>query len=152
PRTPMPILQAEPHLFPSHLLAEDVPPPESEDRDWWVLHTKPRQEKSLARELYRREIPFYLPLAAQRNRIRGRILTSHLPLFPSYVFLFGHPDERVTALATSRIVRTLRVPDQLRMQRDLRQVSRLIASGKSLTLENALRPGMMVEITSGPLM
>ena len=29
---------------------------------WMVVYTKPRQEKSLARDLLRRSIPFYLPL------------------------------------------------------------------------------------------
>ena len=148
----MPILQAEPDIFPAELFAADPPPPEAEGRAWWVLHTKPRQEKSLARDLYRRQAPFYLPLVPRRNRIRGRVLTSHLPLFPGYVFLLASPEERVAALATSRVVRALPVADQLRLRRDLLEVNRLIASKEPITLENTLTPGDRVEIIAGPLL
>jgi transcriptional antiterminator RfaH len=147
----MPILHAEPELFPPHLLADEVSPPECEGRVWWALHTRPRQEKSLARELYRREVPFYLPLMPQRTRIERRNLTSHLPLFPGYVFLLADGEERVAALSTSRVVRALQVPDQEGLRRDLLQVHRLIATRTTITLEGSLVAGDKVEITSGPL-
>src|SRR5438552_1083192 len=83
----MPILPAEPTCFPSQLFDEALTAPVATDRAWWVLHTKPRQEKSLARQLCDAEVPFYLPLIARRLRIRGRTLTSHVPLFAGYVFL-----------------------------------------------------------------
>jgi transcription antitermination factor NusG len=78
-------------------------------------------------------------------------MTSHLPLFPSYVFLFGDRQERVSALSTNRIVRALDVPDQSVLWQDLRQIHRLIAAGVPITPESQLTSGMMVEITSGPL-
>jgi len=148
----MPILQPEPSLFPSDLLSGIAPPAEGSGRVWWVLHTRPRQEKSLARELFRRELPFYLPLARKRSRLRGRTLTSHLPLFPGYVFLLADPEERLAALDTSRVIHTLRVPDQAGLWRDLRQVERLIKAKLAVALEGSLAPGALVEITSGPLL
>jgi transcriptional antiterminator RfaH len=147
----MPLLRAEPALFPPQLFSGETPQTETADRVWWVLHTRPRQEKSIARELLHREIPFYLPLSSHRLRCRGRNLTSHLPLFPGYVFLFAAREERLAALTTSRVVRTLAVSDQDRLWRDLRQIHRLIATKAPLTLVGALTPGMAVEITSGPL-
>ena len=57
-------------------------------------------EKSLARQLLDQQVPFFLPLIPHRNRVRGRILTSHVPLFTSYVFLLANQQERLTALAT----------------------------------------------------
>ena len=46
----MPILAEEPELFPEDLL--DRPEVGQEDgKQWWVVHTRPRQEKSLARTL-----------------------------------------------------------------------------------------------------
>ena len=94
-----------------------------------MLHTKPRQEKSLARQLGDKQLPFYLPVVARRVPVRGRVLTSFVPLFPGYVFLLADRDERVAALATARVVRSLVVPDQTLLWNDLRQVQRLIASG-----------------------
>ena len=57
----MPLLDAEPPLFPLDLFDDKIDQAVVQDKTWWVLHTKPRQEKSLARELFRREVPFYLP-------------------------------------------------------------------------------------------
>jgi transcriptional antiterminator RfaH len=146
----MPILPAEPALFPETLLDNDVPAVTGE-RSWWALHTKPRQEKGLARYFHERQIPFYLPLAQRRLLIRGRPLTSFVPLFPGYVFLLGDREERVLALATRHVVRALDVGDQDGLWRDLHQVYRLIASGAPVTPEERLAPGSVVEIHSGPL-
>jgi transcriptional antiterminator RfaH len=146
----MPILPSEPNQFPESLFA-DAGPGLPGEHQWWVLHTKPRQEKSLARHMLEKQIPFYLPLLAQRVRMRNRVLTSHVPLFASYVFLLGTREERVAALATNRVVHSLEVKDQEELWQDLRQVSRLLASGAPVTPEDRLAPGDMVEIKSGPL-
>src|SRR5258708_4286773 len=116
----MPILAAEPASFPEGLF-DNIDLPETRCRTWWVLHVKPRQEKSLARQLYRKEIPFFLPLMPHRSVVRGRILQSLVPLFTGYVFLLGDSEERLATLATSRVVRTLAVVDQEKLWKDLRQ-------------------------------
>jgi transcriptional antiterminator RfaH len=146
----MPILPPEPSWFPQELFNASGPPFTGE-RMWWVLHTKPRQEKSLARQLHSAEAAFYLPLIERRGRVRGRPVTSHVPLFGGYVFLLGNRDERLTALGTRRVVQTLEVKDQQGLWHDLCQLHRLIASGAPVTPEERLAPGMTVEITSGPL-
>jgi transcriptional antiterminator RfaH len=146
----MPILAAEPNLFPEHLLDRETTP-DTPERRWRVLHTLPRQEKSLARSLYKTGIPFYLPLIQRRLKVRGRVLTSHLPLFPGYVFLLGDAQQRYFALATNRVLHALEVADQQSLWRDLVQVQRLIASGAPVTPEERLVPGTCVEIRSGPL-
>jgi transcriptional antiterminator RfaH len=148
----MPILQAEPDCFPDNLfLGETDSTATREGRGWWVLHTRPRQEKSLVRDLSHRGIPFFLPLVHHRCRIRGRVLTSYIPLFTGYVFLLGRQDERIAALATGRVVRGLDVADQDSLWSDLRQVRQLLASGAPVTLEERLVPGMTVEINGGAL-
>jgi transcriptional antiterminator RfaH len=144
----MPVLEREPDLFPPDLLDGTAP---AAGRTWWVLHTRPRQEKSLARELYGRCVPFYLPLAPRRGVIRGRVVTSYVPLFQGYVFLRAEEVERLAALSTGRVVRALPVADGEGLRQDLERVRRLIASGSPLTLEAALTPGTWVEITSGAL-
>jgi transcriptional antiterminator RfaH len=147
----MPILPPEPGHFPPELFEGDTPFSEQGHRVWSVLHTRPRQEKRLARQLHGRQIPFYLPQVSNRSLIRGRVFTSHVPLFAGYVFLFADSDERVSALATVRIVRTLAVADQGGLWQDLRQIHRLITTGVPVTPVDRLAPGMAVEIRSGPL-
>jgi transcriptional antiterminator RfaH len=147
----MPLLAAEPNLYPSTLF-DDRSTLELAPRVWRVLHTLPRQEKSVARALHETEMPFYLPLISRRWQLRGRTLTSHVPLFPGYVFLLGDTEERVRALATKRVLRVLEVGDQEALWHDIGQIHRLIASGAPITPEDRLAPGMLVEIQSGPLM
>jgi transcription antitermination factor NusG len=144
----MPVLEREPDLFPHDLLDGNAP---AAGRTWSVLHTRPRQEKSLVRELYCRSVPFYLPLAPRRCVIRGRVVTSYVPLFPGYVFLRADQAERLAALSTGRVVRALPVADSEGLRQDLERVRRLIAAGSPLTLEAALTPGTWVEIISGAL-
>lgn len=145
----MPILRAEPEVYPAGLLA--VPPPAGGDRRWWVMHTKPRQEKSLARWLLAVGSSFYLPAVDRRCRVRGRVLTSRIPLFPGYLFLHGDGAVRLAAMSSNRVVRTLEVNDQVSLWHDLAQVSRLLASGLPVLPESRLAPGMDVEVTAGPL-
>jgi len=145
----MPILAAEPAVYPDELLLADFI--DDGARRWSVLHTKSRQEKSLARHLHDRNIPFFLPLISKRLRIRGKAVHSYLPLFGGYLFLFGDNEDQLCALNTRRVVRSLEVRDQHQLWRDLRQVHRLIASGASVSAEERLVPGAPVEIQSGPL-
>jgi len=146
----MPVLPVEPALFPDYLF-DEWPKLVATGRLWWVLHTRPRQEKCLARQLLENEIPYYLPQISRRGLIRGRVVTSHNPLFSSYVFLLGHERERFSALASGRVVQALRVSDQEQLGADLSQLYRLIESGLPITPEDRFAPGMAVEIRSGAL-
>jgi transcription antitermination factor NusG len=146
----VPILPLESSVFPTQLFTIPSPLPPGERR-WRVLHTKPRQEKSIARQLLKQSIPFFLPLAERRSVMRGRVVCSYVPLFPSYLFLFGNREERVAALTTGRIVQSLEVANQEEMWRDLAQVKRLLDSGAAVRPEGRLVPGTSVEISSGPL-
>jgi transcriptional antiterminator RfaH len=138
----------EPNLYPAYLFTEEGA---AGERRWWVLHTKPRQEKALARRMFDEQIPFYLPLLERKTVVRGRVVPSHVPLFASYVFLLADPEERIKALATQRVVRSLEVQGQKELWSDLAQIDRLICAGLPVTPEQKLYPGATVEIRTGPL-
>lgn len=144
----MPLLPQEPCVYPESLLSI---PAGGDDIRWWVLHTKPRAEKSLARRLRGKQIAFFLPLYHRQWRSSGRLRDAFLPLFPGYLFLFGDAEARRRALETNLILRTLQVNDQRRFEQDLKRVQQMIEHGSGLTPEDRLRPGTRVEIISGPL-
>jgi transcriptional antiterminator RfaH len=143
----MPILKEEPSIFPETLL--DAAPAEESDRRWLALYTKARQEKSLARELLKYRIPFYLPLVKKTTVSRGRRRTSLMPLFGGYIFLYGSEEERVRALTTNRIARILAVEDPDQLVFDLRQLRQLINANAPLTVESRLGPGQQVRVRQG---
>src|SRR5262249_45371517 len=92
----MPLLAAEPFVYPQHLFEQPVSDavPSSQ---WWVLHTRARAEKSVARIAHRKEVPFFLPQYTRRWRNQGRLFTAQLPLFPGYVFLYADDEGRGVA-------------------------------------------------------
>jgi transcriptional antiterminator RfaH len=145
----MPLLPLETYLAPENLLDRSAVELSALGQ-WWVLHTRPRAEKTLARKFLGRGLAFYLPLYQRQWRTRGRLFSSHLPLFPGYVFLHGDAHARLQALETNAVVRFLPVADQPQLQEDLVRVHRLIASGAPLTPEGQLRPGSCVEVVAGP--
>ena len=141
----MPILKEEPSLFPDTLLSEAP----GAGRRWLALYTKARQEKSLARELLKYRIPFYLPLVKKTSVARGRKRTSLVPLFGGYLFLFGSEEERVRALTTNRVSRVLSVEDPEQLVFDLSQLRQLIATNAPLTVKSRLEPGRRVRVRQG---
>ena len=145
----MPLLPMEPFISPDHLLTAPAPPPG--DSCWWVLHTRPRAEKALARKVLRQEMSFFLPLYEKRWRSRGRLLCSHVPLFPGYLFLHGDREARRRAFETNLVANCLPVPDQEQLRTDLYGVYQLMTSGAPLTPEQRLQPGTRVEVVAGPL-
>lgn len=147
----MPILPAEPDFYPPDLWnqATAVPP---RGRRWWCLHTKPRQEKAVARDLRARAVAYFLPQVAREDRTpQGRKTRSILPLFTSYLFLLGDDGERVEALRGNRLANILDVPNQADLAHDLRQIHQMIASGLPIVPEPTLPVGSHVRIKSGPL-
>jgi transcriptional antiterminator RfaH len=145
----MPLLPLEPFVSPQTLFAGDAPEAAGAAR-WWVLHTRPRAEKSLARRVLQRGLSFFLPLHKRQWRSRGRLLSSYVPLFPGYVFLHADAAGRQAALETNLVARCLEVADQPGLYADLRRVHRLIVSDAPLTPEERLGPGSPVEIITGP--
>ncbi len=151
----MPVCQQETSLFPADLLQRPEALAEARPggglRQWWVLYTRSRQEKSLARDLLQYQVPFYLPLVKSDKVYRKWKVSTYAPLFSGYVFLFGSDEERGRSLTTNRLSRILAVEDGDSLLHDLRQLQLLIASGAPLTLESRLAPGVRVRVRRGPL-
>jgi transcription antitermination factor NusG len=147
----MPLLPAEPYVYPETLLTPVGPGLEDIDAHWWVLHTRPRAEKALARQLLSRSISFFLPVSQRSWLSRGRLLSSYLPLFPGYLFLYGDADARMAATETKLVANALPVVDQERLTADLAQVRSMMDADVLLTPEERLQPGSTVEIIAGPL-
>ena len=144
----MPVLQKETSIFPDDLFQVDFD--SLDQRYWWVVQTKPRQEKTVARALLSRETPFFLPLIPKYYMIQGRKVRSFLPLFGGYVFIHATEEQRVAILKTNRIKKFLEVIDEQLLFDELRQIHCLIDSGVPLTVESRLQPGHRVRVKNGP--
>lgn len=151
----------EASLYPSDLLDDVRPRRDLDDSQedgggvdthrWWLMHTRPRQERCLATDLRRREIPFYLPLLSTMRRRGRQLRRCWRPLFDGYLAIYGDNQMRVATLETGRVVQSLRVVEQEQFQEDLERIHRLIASGAPVTREERLTEGDRVAVRSGPL-
>ena len=145
----MPILKSEVALSPPDLF--DLP-----DLPWRVAYVRSRQEKELARLLLRLRVPFYLPLAEKQVRRAGRRFVSFLPLFPGYLFFRGPRGPRGLSAGSGaarwddRLVSVLEVPDQPRLDAELRVLWQLQQSGAAFEDFPYLAPGDAVEVIDGP--
>jgi transcriptional antiterminator RfaH len=146
----MPVLPLEPFVSPDDLFTDNGPPAIGEGC-WYVLHTRPRAEKRLARELLAKDKSFFLPLHTRDWMHNGGKVRSYSPLFNGYVFLYGDEEARWTALKTNQVAQVIPVTDQRRLHNDLFQVHELMNSGQPLTPEERLEPGTPVEVTEGSL-
>jgi transcription antitermination factor NusG len=140
----MPILKREPEFFPDDLFGFSPV-----DFPWWVAHVRSRQEKALARHLAPREVPFYLPQHEHRARRNGRFFTSHIPLFPGYVFFRGPRQARAAVFDSSLVVRIIEVTDQDLLARELSTLRALQESGALLVPHPWVSLGDVVRISSG---
>ncbi len=143
-----------PFLYPLTLLEGEGARSGEEDwenRGWWLLHTRPRQEKKLAEELQTLGIGHYLPVTRLKAVTRGRPRYSWAPLFPGYCFLWANDDERVASLRTNRLVHTYSICDQPGLAQQLGQLAELIEMGVPLTIEDRLAVGQHVRVKSGLL-
>lgn len=121
-----------------------------EQGDWFVLHTRSRQEKIVAQQLMAMGVGGYLPLV-RLSRIYGtRKCLIESPLFPGYVFLRGTLDEAYAIDRTDRIAQVIRVPDQEILEKQLRAVDRAQMGGGDLRICAYMARGMLVQVCSGP--
>ena len=118
---------------------------------WWVAHTKPRQEKALARDFLRSSIPYFLPMYEARRRSRGRSWKTTLLLFPGYVFFCGDEQDRRKALETGRIANLIPVTDQAAFVMELSSLNRVMDAGLGIDPYPAFKTKSRCRVRSGPL-
>ncbi len=119
---------------------------------WWIAHTKPRQEKALARDIANSSGSYFLPMFEATRRSKGRSWKAVLPLFAGYVFICcDGEDQRLAALKTNRVVRLIEVADQELLVGELTGINRILEVGAAIDPYAALISGLPCRITAGPL-
>mgnify|MGYP003326937051 CR=1 FL=1 len=117
---------------------------------WYVLHTKSRQEKAVAKHLARRQANFFLPLVSQVRFYGRRKVSVDLPMFPGYVFLFGAREQAFEADRTKRLARIIEVADQQQIEWEIKNLQLAIEKAVPLDPYPYLRMGTRAEVRSGP--
>lgn len=69
------------------------------DRKWFVMQTKPRNEALVNKQILYKQIKSYLPQVEKIRIWSDRKKKVLEPLFPGYVFVYANEDERQTAIS-----------------------------------------------------
>jgi hypothetical protein len=91
--------------------------------EWFVIRTRTRQEKILARELNGAGITAYLLVVCESRTYDERPLDVEVPLFKRAVFVHGTAEELRFATSTGRVVSVARASDQLGLQADIEMLA-----------------------------
>jgi transcription antitermination factor NusG len=118
--------------------------------DWFVLHTRSRQEKAVAADLMAMRIPHFLPLIQQVRYYGKRKFKVDAPLFPGYVFLRGSREQAFEVDRHKRIANIITVPNQGRIDWELRNIRLALENQAPLDPYPYLKKGVRVEVRSGP--
>jgi len=119
--------------------------------DWWVAHTKARFEKAFAWDLIAQKTPYLLPMIPKVTIWKGHRRKSMVPLFSSYVFFCGGPEERHRALATNRICQVIPVRDRKQFVRELAAIEKALDNGAAIEFYPFAAVGKRCRVARGPL-
>ena len=119
---------------------------------WWVAHTKSRNEKALAHDLIRRNISYFLPMSWKVRRKSRRTIRSLMPLFGGYLFFCGDENERSELWRTDRVANMIEVKDQQKLLKELLQIEQALRAGALLVPHKYLKMGQKCRVIAGPLL
>jgi len=117
---------------------------------WWIVHTKSRNEKALAWELLNREIAYFLPLVRRTIFSGSRRRHGLTPLFPSYLFISGDALDHEAALRSERVSKVIAVNDQRQLLDELSSLERVLNCPVQLDLCPFAVVGRRVRVSRGP--
>ncbi len=121
---------------------------------WTAAYCKPRQEKALAWDLYRQEVPYFLPMIYRETSSGGRRRRNLYPMFKSYVFFAGGERERLAAAKTNRLLQLVEIDHagQANFRQEIVSLElALRESPAEIKLYPQLATGRRVLITGGPM-
>jgi transcription antitermination factor NusG len=121
------------------------------EKPWAVAHTRARHEKKLCERLADREIRHYLPLAVNVSRASERVRHYENPLFPGYVFVSCHPEEKADVLRTSCVAAIIPVLDQEELTDQLRCIQTALRNAKAVRPCEYVTAGTRVRFVKGPM-
>lgn len=120
---------------------------------WYGIRTHSNQEKIAATILADKGFEPFLPVYQTRRVRSGRVVTSELPLFPSYVFCrfdYSLRSPIITVNSVASIVgfgkQPTPIPDE-----EIDAVRAIVDSGLAADPVPFLREGQRIRVTHGPL-
>lgn len=122
-------------------------------KNWYVLYTKPRNEKKVAERLEREGFESYCPLIRAMRQWSDRKKKVSVPMFPSYVFVHLTARERLEVVKVSGVMNFIfwqGVPAIVRDE-EIKAVRKIEENGSDISVTSLqVEKGQLVTIPAGP--
>ncbi len=122
-------------------------------RLWYVVQTKPANEERVEGNLINQAIETFLPLIGVYQYYGGKMLQRIKPLFPNYLFakldLMLHYYKVKYTRGVNKILGTGEGPTPI-SEKVIETIKERMGSDRLIVLEDDLREGDVVQVTSGP--
>jgi transcription antitermination factor NusG len=122
---------------------------------WYVLYTKPRNEKKVAQLLTDKGVEVYCPVREEIRQWSDRKKKILEPVFRSYIFVFlnDYQQENVSVLMTAGAVRFLWWTGKPGIVQDfeIAAIKDFLNNYKNAEIVTEMKTGQMVIIKEGPL-
>ena len=124
-----------------------------QNKKWIAVYTKPRHEKTVEKELQKKEFEVYLPLLKQRQKWSDRKKWVEFPLFRSYIFVKTEIKNALFVLQTLGVVKVVKFGGEVAViQNDSIQAIKLMIEGGYMPeATDYFVKGDPVEVKDGPL-
>ena len=124
-----------------------------QNKKWIAVYTKPRHEKTVEKELLKKEFEVYLPLLKQRQKWSDRKKWVEFPLFRSYIFVKTEIKNALFVLQTLGVVKVVKFGGEVAViQNDsIQAIKLMIEGGYSPEATDYFVKGDPVEVKDGPL-
>lgn len=122
-------------------------------KNWYVIQTKPRNEKKVFEQINSKEIEVFLPLIQTVRYWSDRKKKLMVPLFPGYVFVNTDEENRVKAISDTygalRYIMYQKRP-AIVSDTEIRNVRLSLQAPEKIKIEEkSIMEGDLVEITGG---
>jgi transcriptional antiterminator RfaH len=122
-------------------------------KSWYVLYTKPRNEKKAAERLTSRGFQVYCPVIRTMRQWSDRKKKVQLPMFPSYIFAHSDEKERPLLLYDPGVLNFVFWLGKPAVVRDaeMEAIMKIAETGDEIKVEGVrLEKGQQVTIPEGP--
>jgi len=123
-----------------------------QNKAWFALYTKPRNEFKAAEQIESLEVDYFLPTITKIKQWSDRKKKITEPLLRGYILIYASEKQRILSLEQKAIVRCvfdLGKPAKI-PQWQIDNLKTMLKTNSKLTIEEGLLPGVKVLITDGP--
>ena len=118
---------------------------------WYVIYTRPKFEKKIARRLDDYSIEHFMPLKSEEHQWHDRRKTVVVPVLPNYIFVRCQPADMLKIYSIAGFVRFISTGGEPDVVADpaMEIIKKVLLTEHEITAD-VIAPGETVRIVAGP--